>query len=309
MQRKPEIMLGFLLATVCWVGVLGWQASYAPTEGEKGQCEEAAKASGHKTEECKTLWERTTTDPVAFFTFWLVVFTGVLGASTVLLWLAGEKQLGLLKRSADISERALTELEAPFIAIKIVESGVDRTYGEMGHNFIKLIFCISNFGRTPARILEIVDKPIFVEKQEGLPRKILPDEATRNEMPWGVLAPPQSDSQPFENNLYAYTLREMVDDPLPLKTKNLFFYGFIRYADLFGNVFRTGYCYGFDVFSERWLLRGGEGYNYCQSEKSGFGSTTEPRAETANHLPKHLQDSFPRRLEEKLDKSLKEAGS
>jgi hypothetical protein len=84
---------------------LGWQASYAPTDSEKRQCEEAATKSGHKTEECKTIWERTTTDPVAFFTFWLVVFTGGLGISTVLLWRAGEKQFRHARRSAAIQSR------------------------------------------------------------------------------------------------------------------------------------------------------------------------------------------------------------
>jgi hypothetical protein len=80
---NAEIVFGFLIATVFWIGVLGWQAAYAPSEIEKRQCEESAHQSGNKTEECKTLWERTTTDPVAFFTFWLVVSTIGLGISTV----------------------------------------------------------------------------------------------------------------------------------------------------------------------------------------------------------------------------------
>jgi predicted heme/steroid binding protein len=102
---NPQIALGFLLATVFWIGVLGWQASHAPTDSEKRQCEATAAKSGHKTEECKTLWERTTSDPVAFFTFWLVVSTVGLGVSTVLLWRAGEKQLRHARRSVAIQSR------------------------------------------------------------------------------------------------------------------------------------------------------------------------------------------------------------
>src|ERR1700732_188097 len=64
---NPEIALGFLAATVLWIGVLGWRASYAPTDSEKRQCEETARNGGFKAEECKSIWERTTTDPVAFF--------------------------------------------------------------------------------------------------------------------------------------------------------------------------------------------------------------------------------------------------
>jgi hypothetical protein len=103
---NPEIALGFLIATALWIGVLGWQASYAPTDSEKRQCEETARKSGHKTEECKTLWEKTTTDPVAFFTFWLVIFTGVLGASTVLLWRAGVRQAELTQAALIAEQRA-----------------------------------------------------------------------------------------------------------------------------------------------------------------------------------------------------------
>jgi hypothetical protein len=247
----------------------------------------------------------------ALATIAIATFTLTLKRATDRLWKAGNDQLGLLGRSVDISERALTELEAPFITVKITDPGVSRSYGEIGHTFVTLTFCISNFGRTPARILEIVDRVTFIEKNDGLPRKIFPDEATRNEMPWGVLAPPQGESQPFKNNLFAYTMGEMVNEPLPLKSKNLFFYGFVRYADLFGNVFRVGYCFVFDVFSERWLLMGSDDYNYRKKEQDGLSASSgdHPRAETRSHLPKYLQDSFPMRLEEKLDKSLREAGS
>jgi hypothetical protein len=116
---NPEIVLGFLAATVLWIGVLGWQASYAPTDSEKRQCEETAAKTGHKAEECKTLWERTTSDPVAFFTFWLVISTVGLGVSTVLLWRAGEKQLRHARRSAAIQSRDMRE------SIRVAEKSAD----------------------------------------------------------------------------------------------------------------------------------------------------------------------------------------
>jgi hypothetical protein len=103
---NPEIVLGFLIATVLWIVVLGWQASYAPTDSEKRQCEEAATKEGRKAEECKTFWEKTTTDPVAFFTLWLVVFTGGLTVSTILLWRAGERQTSIARQAMVAGERA-----------------------------------------------------------------------------------------------------------------------------------------------------------------------------------------------------------
>jgi hypothetical protein len=122
---NPEIALGFLVATVLWIGVLGWQASYTPTDSEKRQCEEAATKAGHKAEECKTLWQRTTSDPVAFFTFWLVVSTVGLGVSTVLLWRAGEKQLRHARRSVAIQSRDMrASIETSTRAAKAAEDSV-----------------------------------------------------------------------------------------------------------------------------------------------------------------------------------------
>jgi hypothetical protein len=107
---NPEIVVGFLAATVLWAGVLGWQAAYAPTEMEKQECYETAKKSGHKTEECKSIWERTTTDPVALFTFGLFIFTAVLGGATIGL-------LSATNRTAKIAERGLVDLERAFVFI------------------------------------------------------------------------------------------------------------------------------------------------------------------------------------------------
>jgi hypothetical protein len=131
---NPEIAFGFVLATIFWIGVLAWQAAYAPSEMEKRQCEEAAHKSGHKSEECKTLWERTTSDPVAFFTFWLVVSTIGLGVSTVLLWRAGEKQyrharIAAFRQSRDMRESlrvAEKSADVGLAAINLSEGTAER---------------------------------------------------------------------------------------------------------------------------------------------------------------------------------------
>jgi hypothetical protein len=100
---------------------------------QKRHREEAANKAGHKTEECKTLWQRTTSDPVAFFTFWLVVSTVGLGVSTVLLWRAGEKQLRHARRSVAIQSRDMrASIEMSTSAAKAAEDSVliSRQIGE-----------------------------------------------------------------------------------------------------------------------------------------------------------------------------------
>jgi hypothetical protein len=125
---------------------LGWQASYAPTDSEKRQCEESATKTGHKAEDCKTLWERTTSDPVAFFTFWLVVFTGGLGISTILLWRAGVRQAELTQAALIGDQRAWIMVSMEIESLRFLKSGDEGAPGAEADIRVK----ISNFGRTPA---------------------------------------------------------------------------------------------------------------------------------------------------------------
>lgn len=156
------------MATLFWSGVLGWQASYAPPDSEKRQCEEAAAKGGHKTEECKTLWERTTTDPVAFFTFCLVIFTGGLTVSTILLWRAGERQIAVTKQSADAAEVAasaakrsvdhaensLVTTQRAFVFLKTMESDIAVTVLPDTQERVVVGYTLNpiwqNYGTTPA---------------------------------------------------------------------------------------------------------------------------------------------------------------
>jgi hypothetical protein len=156
-------------------------------------------------------------------------------------------------------------LEAPFVSLKITDSGIVRSYSTAGHNFSELSFCVSNHGRTPANIIEIVDKLALLGKA-GWPPQVHPQSATRNTMPYGVIAPPNGDSQPFRQNLFTFMMVTLETDLLPLQTKNIFFYGFVRYSTIFNEVFRMGFCFMYDRRDERWLLQGSDKYNYCRKE-------------------------------------------
>jgi hypothetical protein len=235
--RNFELALGFLLATALWGGVFIWQ-SQRPLQD--------------------SIFDRPAE--------WLIaLFTGTLWYSTRNLWRA-------TRRSARIAERALTELEAPFVSIKITDPGVHKKNAEIGHDFMTIWFCIANHGRTPARLIELVDKLALLENGKDWPREVHPDAATRNTMPYGVIAPPNGESPPFSNNLFAFMMNALAADPLPLKTKNFFFYGFVRYSTIFDEVFRMGFCYMFDRYSDKWLLFGDDKFNYCRKERSSQNS-------------------------------------
>ena len=101
---RAEIVFGFLIGSVFWTATLGWQAAYAPTDVEKQKCYDAAHKAGHKSEECKTVWEKTTSDPVAFFTLVLAISTVGLWTATIGLYVAGERQLAHAQVEAEAAD-------------------------------------------------------------------------------------------------------------------------------------------------------------------------------------------------------------
>ena len=263
-KLNPEITLGFLIATLLWIGILGWQASYAPTDSEKRQCEETAGKEGRKTEECKSLWERTTSDPVAFFTFWLVVFTGGLGVSTVLLWRAGERQIELVRETSVAQSRDMkASVAAAEAAVNVAQdtakrqlrayvtvNGVIRTRdpGDLNGEGFAVLIDVKNNGQTPASDLlqwariEIREFPLATD---------LPIHCLEN-APRGIL-PPETKNLAFPTFTRALTIIE--ENAVLANHTAVYVYGEVDYLDVFGDRHLTqfrfrcnGQGYGLGMF-------------------------------------------------------------
>jgi hypothetical protein len=186
-RLNPEIALGFLIATILWIGVLGWSLSYAPTEIEKKECQEATKKSGRKTEECKTFWERTTSDPIALYALGSFIFTAVIGVSTSLLWRVTSTAANAALRQADV----MMAVESPLplvVGFNIVqysqipgETVIADPFppGPLQPN-CRITFCIENKGRTPLPLLELC-----VEKFAGTSLPQVPPYI--HIVPWGLV--------------------------------------------------------------------------------------------------------------------------
>lgn len=184
---NPEIALGFLVATIFWAAVLGWQASYAPTEKEKQKCYETAKSSGRKTEECKTFWERTTSDPIALYNFGVFVFTGVLGISTIFLWRETRNAAKAALRQTNVM--MAVEFPMPLIAaFKLAQytqiPGETIVADPLPPGPIppncRILFAVENKGRTPASMIELC-----IEKFAGI---TLPNQPTYTHVtPWPLV--------------------------------------------------------------------------------------------------------------------------
>ena len=127
MLKRPEIALGFLIATVFWIVVLGWATSYSPSEQEKNSCYQAAEKAGRTHEECKTFWERTTSDPIATFTLVLAISTIGLWVATIGLYVAGERhserQLRAYVMIESVAITGIGDGQKPDIHITIKNSG------------------------------------------------------------------------------------------------------------------------------------------------------------------------------------------
>jgi hypothetical protein len=308
--RIPEITLGFLFATAIWVVVLWFVADpqtyhqVCETNQQTGKESCAPHNVFYVVSWYAGYWLTASAAAItALATGFIAWFTWTLRQSTEKMWVETQKAADASKQSADVAERALTELEAPFIAVEIAENGIIRKFSGMGHDFQAIRFCVVNYGRTPAQLIEIADLPALRKKTDGLPPAASPDKATRNTMPYGVIAPPTGKSQPFTNNLFAYLLGTniLTTEQLPLKEHTFFFYGFVRYATIFGEVFRVGFCYQFDLFSEKWLLTGDEKYNYCKKERKVTlpNGTQVYRSYDTDNIPPRIRErmaSYRRRL-------------
>jgi hypothetical protein len=254
------MVFGFLIATVFWIVVLGWQAAYAPTEMEKQQCYEAAQKSSHKSEECKTLWERTTSDPVAFFTFWLVISTIGLGISTVMLWLAGEKQfrharrtsivqsrdmqdsIEVARRAAIATENAFTLTERAFVFVR--DARIEIHKDPMSRQIVafagKIVW--ENSGDTPTKNLRIhTNLRLFSTLLPG--NFDFPDvNPTRASM----LIGPKAAASTMPLVILAHQLKDVRDG-----IAHLYMYGWAEYNDIFPGTkrHRTEFCH-------KWLISG-----------------------------------------------------
>jgi hypothetical protein len=221
--QTPEIVLGAVFSSLLWAGIWGWADSYAPTKRQKQECYDAAKASGRKTEECKSVWERTTSDPVALYTFGVFIFTGILGISTIFLWRVTRTTANAAQKSAEISEQALIVTQRAFIRVANYPWLWRGDHARPGKYFYDITPIIENFGNTPT-----VGAKINVNS--ALRDTILPeyfDFSYQGEAGDTLVGPKQT--------IGASRAEILDDDLLAVQKMEKFFYiwGVITYRDVF----------------------------------------------------------------------------
>jgi hypothetical protein len=184
--RKPtdgQLAIGALIAFALWIFV-ALPLYYGPRDSNNP----AAYNCSAEQEKNYGFWEKARCDPVAYFTAWLVGFTGILAVSTIGLWGVTlwaslrqsrdmEASITVAKQSADAAlrvaenaERALHSLEIPrvfpvnlnFTVLEDVSLAPYKT---------EISISLKNFGRSPAFLTRAYFKVSVTDA--GNPRRIV----------------------------------------------------------------------------------------------------------------------------------------
>jgi hypothetical protein len=193
----------------------------------------------------------------AFATIGIAIFTLVLALVT-------GRQAKLTKQSVRVAERTLTELESPFVFIKINVPGLEIKGPNLTFGILQ--YSVANYGRTPATILEHFERVDSVEIGKGYPPKLDASKERGSLLPYGVIAPPNGQCADFP---FVPIGQFITENPRTPKS-SIFFLGFVRYRDIFRNRFVLGFCFEFDRQGSRWILTGGNEYNYCRRESGPY---------------------------------------
>ncbi len=189
----------------------------------------------------------------------IAIFTILLVISTIALWKA-------TKRSATIAERALTELERPFIGIEIHSEGMNVANARTDPHVQlveDLVFRFANYGRTPATITEMFDR--FEVCEPGIAPEPVNPQTQGNRVPFGVIVganerstgSTRSQSEGIDPNIWM---------TFSTGDSELYLIGFVRFRDIFDQHHITGFCLRFNKRDARFLFDGDERYNYTRKE-------------------------------------------
>lgn len=150
-RNIPDIFLGALLAAMIFAFGFGVALTFYPPQ--KNETARGTEQSGNAAGSDDRLANYTLA--LDFLNFFLVI-------STIGLWLA-------TRRSASIAERALTELERPVVALEVLQLGLSFTdNGTITSPVSDFKYQFANYGRTPARLTELLETWPIVDRMDSL---------------------------------------------------------------------------------------------------------------------------------------------
>src|ERR1700719_1115642 len=169
-------------------------------------------------------------------------------------------------QSADIARRALTELERPYIVVRVPVADIKinevGNYSFFGHPRWE----VSNYGRTPAILVDRITR-WKVEVDGNLPHAIDPRIAKGLPFPEGCLA---SREAPYSENHNYFIDLDGYQDIYGARAghrRQIWVFGYLRYKDILGGVYVNGFALVYDSIGDRFVHIGPPSHNYTYVEK------------------------------------------
>jgi hypothetical protein len=247
--QLPEIFFGSLLAVAIFSLGVVYQSSRQQPSGQNSS--DAANNSGSPK----------APDESPKITDWFLLLSNLfLVGSTLMLWRANNQ-------SAKIAEEALTQLERPFVGVKILEEGLFNLREGSEHSSMK--FLLVNYGRAPAIITQLFDYMDIC--QFGVMPEPPDITSNINEIPSGFIIRADAEAHRPSTRVYSQMFSDIELRALTMGTDDIFFLGFIRYRDIGNKKYRTGFCLKWSVPDDGqgsfpFLFEGDERYNYTTEE-------------------------------------------
>lgn len=168
-------------------------------------------------------------------------------------------------KSASVAEKALYDTERPFVKAEVPVPGLTVLPGDMNGPRLKredLVISINNYGRTPAILTEL--QYTLEIRASGVDiAPIDPNNMRGRSLPAGVLAVPE---KPFEERTNLRLWEMAFKDGIANNTHAVWMLGFVRYKDVFGKQFVSGFALVFDPFGGVFVKRGDQLRNYTREE-------------------------------------------
>jgi hypothetical protein len=226
----------------------------------------------------------------AYWAKWLgvagAVETAVTAVGVVLVGLtlkAARQSAKEAKRAADamgqsvkVSERALIEMERPYVFVRFGKSGFDLSSRaeKRPDGGVNIIFTsrysgtlevkFVNVGRSPALLTHLREVYEIVLGTTAMPTPLDPKTERGETLPVGTYAIQGDPYSISRNSEWAFGHKPM---PWGEVFNNRFFcMGLLHYEDVLGGKYILGYCGYFSRWAETFVLEGGDEYNFLRVE-------------------------------------------
>jgi hypothetical protein len=205
-------------------------------------------------------------DSMVRYTFWLMVFTGLLSVSTILLWTttfraAKDTRIAAdaAKKSAEISERALIDLEGAFLYPVIESDSIDESF--KGFSFYdhtnsqtcpvtpEITFKIKNYGRSFALPQNISGIFFYGESEDAR------HDASAGFFPDLLIGAGDTSDVEFTRRMIQTINKE---DYLAIMkgAVRIYLRGNIIFSDIFGNQYEQTYCLTWGPVTKKFIAWG-----------------------------------------------------